>query len=101
MTLSYVLPARLFRVSIAVLLVATLFSPSLRDASAQIAPGAWPEEWKADSAFLDLWSGVDGPLSAGVVSRSWLWGPLPFAVANEAYDESPTGRRLVQYFDKG
>jgi hypothetical protein len=36
-----------------------------------------------------------------VAGRSWLWGPLPFAVANEAYAESPTDKRLVEYLDKG
>jgi hypothetical protein len=35
------------------------------------------------------------------VARSWLWGPVPFAVANEQYAESLTGRRLVEYLDKG
>jgi hypothetical protein len=100
MALSFLLPRRLIRACISVLLVAAICVPSLRQASAQVAPAAWPAEWQADSAFFDLWSRADGPLSTGAVSRSWLWGPLPFAVANEAYAESPTGRRLVQYFDK-
>jgi hypothetical protein len=43
----------------------------------------------------------DGPVGMQVAGRSWLWGPVPFAVANEAYAESPTGKRLVEYLDKG
>lgn len=61
----------------------------------------WPSEWQADSAFLDVWSRVDAPVALGSVARSWLWGPVPFAVANEAYAQSATGKRLVEYLDKG
>lgn len=61
---------------------------------------AWPGAWQASSAFYDLWSRADLPVASGVVARSWLWGPQPFAVANEAYAESGTGRRLVEYLDK-
>jgi hypothetical protein len=71
-----------------------------RQALAQVPPVAWPAEWQADSAFLNLWSRADAPVSSGAATRSWLWGPLPFAVANESYAESSTGMRLVQYFDK-
>ncbi|HYP40874.1 MAG TPA: hypothetical protein VEX13_10985 [Chloroflexia bacterium] len=62
---------------------------------------AWPEEWQADSAFSGVWSRADGPVAMRAVARSWLWGPVPFAVANEQYAESLTGRRLVEYLDKG
>jgi hypothetical protein len=57
--------------------------------------------WLADSAFFDVWAISDGPVAMQMAGRSWLWGPLPFAVANEAYAESPTGKRLVEYLDKG
>ena len=40
-------------------------------------------------------------MAAGLAARSWLWGPEPFAVANEPYAGSPTGLRLVEYLDKG
>jgi hypothetical protein len=75
--------------------------PSLHVASAQDALAVWPSEWQADSAFYNLWSRADAPVAMNAAARSWLWGPLPFAVANEDYQESPTGKRLVQYFDKG
>ncbi len=85
------------------LLLASAIVPGLHlhIAQAQIAAPDWPPEWQADSAFFGLWSRTDGPLANGSVSRSWAWGPLPFDVANEAYAESLTGKRLVQYFDKG
>lgn len=62
---------------------------------------AWPDEWVADSAFYNVWVRADQPLTAGAATRSWLWGPAPFAVANEEYVDSPTGTRLVEYLDKG
>ncbi len=61
---------------------------------------AWPDVWQADSAFYNVWLRADVPVAAGSAARSWLWGPQPFAVANEAYVESGTGRRLVEYMDK-
>ena len=59
-----------------------------------------PAGWAADPAFYALWARADGPVAAGSAGRSWLWGPEPFAVANELWAESPSGTRLVQYFDK-
>src|SRR5947209_9436439 len=61
---------------------------------------AWPDEWLADSTFYRVWSRADEPVASGAATRSWLWGPAPFAVANEPYAESATGRRLVEYLDK-
>ncbi len=54
----------------------------------------------ADSAFEGVWNRTDRPVAEGRVSRTWLWGPEPFATTNEPYDQAPGGRRLVQYFDK-
>ncbi|HET9494289.1 MAG TPA: hypothetical protein VFR15_08670, partial [Chloroflexia bacterium] len=48
-----------------------------------------------------MWARTDAPVAGGSVGRSWLWGPEPFAVANEQFAESPTGLRLVEYLDKG
>jgi len=95
-------PQKLLRTVISLVLVAgfSLSLPGWRQALAQVPQVAWPPEWQADSAFLNLWSRADAPVSLGAATRSWLWGPLPFAVANESYAESPTGERLVQYFDK-
>ena len=59
-----------------------------------------PPAWAADPAFYTQWARADGPVAAGSAGRSWLWGPEPFAVANEPWAESPSGTRLVQYFDK-
>lgn len=101
---AYMIPSllaqkRLRYASLLILICALLVRSGLQ-ARAQSGPLQWPEEWQADSAFYNLWSRADGPLAAGAVARSWVWGPQPFAVANESYAESSTGKRLVQYFDK-
>src|SRR5437870_4865298 len=59
-----------------------------------------PASWAADPAFYAAWQRADGLVAAGTAGRSWLWGPEPFAVANELWAQSVTGTRLVQYFDK-
>ncbi|MDQ6695333.1 MAG: hypothetical protein M3014_13100, partial [Chloroflexota bacterium] len=78
-------------------LAVLLLMPALSTASIL----SWPSEWQADSAFYQVWSRADMPVQSAVAARSWLWGPVPFAVANEAYGESSTGLRLVEYLDKG
>ena len=55
----------------------------------------------ADNAFRSLWQRTDAPVTAKLVSRSYLWGETPFATRAERYDESPAHSRNVQYFDKG
>lgn len=90
---------RSWRVWLALLVVSV---PSLvLQSKVQGQEAAWPEEWRADSAFSGVWSRADGPVAMRAAARSWLWGPVPFAVANEQYAESLTGRRLVEYVDKG
>jgi hypothetical protein len=81
------------------LLVATI-GPTFAVPHARAAGNAWPDEWLADTAFYHTWSRADEPVAARTAVRSWLWGPAPFAVANEPYAESPTGKRLVEYLDK-
>ena len=54
----------------------------------------------ADPAFQQLWARTDQPVSSGQVQRSWYWGPQAGEVRSEPYSGSPTGTRLVQYFDK-
>lgn len=55
----------------------------------------------ADPAFRALWEQTDGPVVAGQVQRTFLWGPAPLAMGmQERYAQSPNGTRLVQYFDK-
>ena len=67
---------------------------------AQPSVPLWPDEWVADGALLGVWARTDAPVASRAATRSWVWGPVPFAVANEAYAESPTGRRLTLYLDK-
>ena len=88
-------------VLISILLVPYLGSTGLRSSYAQAGAPSWPQEWQADSAFFGVWARADGPVAMQAAPRSWLWGPVPFAVANEPYAESATGKRLVEYLDKG
>ncbi len=56
----------------------------------------------ADAAFAARWETVDRPVAAGLLHRSWIWGPAPLTGGlGERYQESPDRVRLVQYFDKG
>ena len=51
--------------------------------------------------FDRAWVRIDGPVSTGQASRSWVWGPTKYGEAfMEEYTESPGGMRIVQYFDK-
>ncbi|MDQ5823702.1 MAG: hypothetical protein M3441_05740 [Chloroflexota bacterium] len=86
---------------VGILLLGVCGAAFSRVAYSQARLPSWPDAWVADSAFLDVWVRSDGPVALKVAGRSWLWGPVPFAVANEAYTESPTGKRLVEYLDKG
>src|SRR5436305_4249057 len=54
----------------------------------------------ADPNFQQLWTRTDAPVAGGQADRSWYWGPQPGQVRSEPYSGSPTGARLVQYFDK-
>ena len=55
----------------------------------------------ANEHFDRAWVRVDGPVSTGAASRSWVWGPTRYGDARtEQYAESPNGARIVQYFDK-
>jgi len=46
------------------------------------------------------WSGGDGAVADGKVTRSWLYGPDTVTTRMEPYAESPGGMRTVFYFDK-
>jgi hypothetical protein len=55
----------------------------------------------ANASFKSVWDRTDAAIAAGKSNRSWLWGPAPITAGlSEAYQQSPDGRRLVQYFDK-
>jgi hypothetical protein len=47
--------------------------------------------------FDTVWAKADAAVKAGTVPRTWLWGPAPRYISNEAYN----GRsRQVVYYDK-
>ena len=53
-----------------------------------------------DGAFLRKWERTDRPVLTGRAERPWVWGPVSFAAAQEAYAQGRRGLRDVQYFDK-
>ncbi len=55
----------------------------------------------ADPTIRTVWQRTDAPVAAGQATRSWVWGPGPFFTTYEPFNGTPTGNRLVQYFDKG
>ncbi len=54
----------------------------------------------APGVISTAWSGGDGAVAAGRVTRSWLYGPDVVTTRMEPYAESPGGMRTVVYFDK-
>ncbi len=55
----------------------------------------------SNGAFQNTWSYTDQPVASGQVNRTWMWGPAADSPALlEPYQESPNGKRTVQYFDK-
>lgn len=54
----------------------------------------------ADLSFRQVWQRSDLSVASQRVSRSWMWGPAGLEIRQEAYAQSATGTRLVQYFDK-
>src|SRR3954463_3455100 len=55
----------------------------------------------ASAAFTALWDRTDSLVANQVVTnRSWYWGPGPGVAGLEPYAQSPSGYRLVPYFDK-
>jgi hypothetical protein len=73
----------------------------LASAAPPPAQAAAPPITFADPVFGRVWQRTDGPVAAGTVTRSWVWGPGSWAAGREPYGEAPGGARLVQYFDKG
>ncbi len=63
--------------------------------------GTAKAEGFSDPAFQSQWNQTDQAVANGQVSRTYFWGPQPFAHTSEVYAESPNnGQREVQYFDK-
>ena len=55
----------------------------------------------AGDAIADRWRRYDQPILAGVIQRTWTWGPNGTSCLGlEPYASSPNGVRAVQYFDK-
>jgi hypothetical protein len=63
-------------------------------------PSPQPLTGFTDEAFLRSWERADRPVARGRANRPWLWGPVSFGAALEAYAEGRSGTREVQYFDK-
>jgi hypothetical protein len=70
-------------------LLATVSPPQAR----AVAPG--------NSFFERTWARTDRPVANLHVNRTWMWGPDAFTgQMTETYEQTPGGRRVVQYFDK-
>ncbi|MEI6045760.1 MAG: CAP domain-containing protein [Chloroflexota bacterium] len=54
----------------------------------------------ADPAFSQVWNKTDQAVATGALKASWLWGPDPRSSRTEAYQQTISGQRMVQYFDK-
>ncbi len=52
------------------------------------------------SAWRRTWEREDRPVAAGLVQRSWTWGPEPLRLTVEPYRDAPGGRRAALYWDK-
>ncbi len=51
--------------------------------------------------ILGNWQRTDKPVMAGIVDRTWMWGPQQSAYLTwESYAEAQDGERKVIYFDK-
>jgi hypothetical protein len=51
--------------------------------------------------YYNTWARTDGPITAGLVNRTWIWGLGPYTHwETEPYLEAPGGMRDVQYFHK-
>jgi hypothetical protein len=55
----------------------------------------------ASPDYERVWKRTDAQVAGGSIKRTFLWGPEPFTEGLlEVYQETPGGKRLVQYFDK-
>lgn len=63
-------------------------------------PSPQPLTGFSDEAFLRTWERADRPVATSGATRPWLWGPVSFSAAREAYAQGQDGTREVQYFDK-
>ena len=60
----------------------------------------WAPRGADEDVLHAVWARNDQPVAAGKVGRGYLWGPRALVTRYEAWAESPSGTRLVQYWDK-
>lgn len=65
-----------------------------------MVPSPQPLTGFSHEEFLHKWERSDRPVLTGKAQRPWIWGPVSFGAAYEAYAQGPEGKREVQYFDK-
>jgi hypothetical protein len=82
-----------------IILAALTIVAALPQASTLAAPLKPPSNF-ADPAFKRVWERTDSLVDSGKVKRSWFWGPSAGFTTMEEYDQGPSGKHLVQYFDK-
>lgn len=88
--------ARLRRVIVSMALLAIIIVPLTLASGAEAMTPLF-----ADPTFQHTWGYTDMPTVTGKADRTLMWGSYPFTTAmKEPYQESPGGKRLVQYFDK-
>ena len=89
----------LLALSMVLAIVTTVAWPVLaEDATLQATPSSSPA---IDSVVQSIWTQTDGPVAAGEIARTWIWGPSAIVSTTEYYSESPTGLRKTVYYDKG
>ncbi len=59
---------------------------------------AAPTRYELEPHMRQVWERTDRPVASGEAARSWIWGPSPFALVLEPYNN---GQRAVAYYDKG
>ncbi|MGI8588934.1 MAG: class F sortase [Chloroflexia bacterium] len=94
--------SRLLR-GLLVALVLTGALPTALGATTAPARAASPNFSFADGSFDMLWTRTDLGVANHSVVRSWIWGPAPGVSGQEVYADAPdgSGKRLIQYWDKG
>jgi hypothetical protein len=89
------------RITLSIMMLALLFAPlNVLPAGAYHEDGTTIHKF-ADSRFEARWARTDEPVSSGIATRTWIWGPSPYTEGGwETYLGAPDDIRLVLYFDK-
>ena len=75
------------------LIALVTFAPAVAQPGQSHPPG--------NEAFQRTWARTDYPVQELQAQRTWMWGPSAFTTTmNEPYEDTMTGVRTVQYFDK-